>query len=62
MLESILVAPAFFGRQLLGAFIQLRRHLGGLGGGAAKGDKDLSQLVNFHAPILTTDAHPNNLD
>ena len=57
MLESIFVAATLFISQLLGAFIKLRSHLAGLGGRATKGDKDLSQLVNFHAPILTTEAH-----
>ena len=48
MLQSFLVAAAFFGGELAGAFVELRGHLGGFRGGTAEGDEDLGKLGDFH--------------
>ena len=52
MFQRRLVAAAFFGGELAGAFVELRGHGGGLLRRAAERDEDLGKFGNFHAGIL----------
>ncbi len=48
MLQGFVVGAAFFGSELMGAFVELRGHFGGFLGGATEGNEDLGKLRNFH--------------
>ena|ERR1035438_778619 len=51
MCQHLVVAAAFFGGKLAGAFVQLRSHLGGFFRRTAEGDQDLGQFGDFHKTI-----------
>ena len=57
VLHGVLVAAAFLGGKLAGAFVQLRRQRRGLFSRTAKRHENLSEFGNFHGRILTRDDH-----